>query len=69
MNRTLVIGFGNVFRRDDGAGFAVLNAVRERLGRPLLGTDDDGFDDLRPPDGHHPLAPTGARTGRGRRAL
>ena len=46
MNRTLVIGFGNVFRRDDGAGYAVLNAVRARLGRSLLGTEDDGFDDL-----------------------
>ena len=46
MNRTLVIGFGNMYRRDDGAGYAVLNAVRERLGRPLLGTEDDGFDDL-----------------------
>ena len=45
MNRTLVIGFGNAFRRDDGAGYAVLNAVRARLGRPLLGTEDDGFDD------------------------
>ena len=45
MNRTLVIGFGNVFRRDDGAGFAVLNALRARLGRPPLGIDDDGFDD------------------------
>ena len=45
MNRTLVIGFGNVFRRDDGAGYAVLNAVRARLGRPLLDTEDDGFDD------------------------
>ena len=45
MNRTLVIGFGNVYRRDDGAGFAVLNAVRARLGRPPLGIDDDGFDD------------------------
>jgi hydrogenase maturation protease len=45
LNRTLVIGFGNVFRRDDGAGFAVLNAVRDRLGRPPLDTEDDGFDD------------------------
>jgi hydrogenase maturation protease len=40
-----VIGFGNVYRRDDGAGFALLNAVRERLGRPPLGLDDDGYDD------------------------
>jgi hydrogenase maturation protease len=45
VNRTLVIGFGNVYRRDDGAGFALINAVRERLGRPPLGLDDDGYDD------------------------
>jgi hydrogenase maturation protease len=46
LNRTLIIGFGNVYRRDDGVGYATLNAVRERLGRPTLGIDDDGFDDL-----------------------
>jgi hydrogenase maturation protease len=46
VGRTLVIGFGNVYRRDDGVAFVILNAVRERLGRPPLGIDDDGFDDL-----------------------
>ncbi len=46
MYRTLVLGFGNVYRRDDGVAYAVLNALRERLGRPALGIDDDGFDDL-----------------------
>ena len=46
MSRTLIIGFGNVYRRDDGVAFVVLNALRERLGRPPLGTEDDGFDDL-----------------------
>jgi hydrogenase maturation protease len=46
VNRTLVIGFGNIYRRDDGVGFAVLNALRERLGRPSLDEDQDGFDDL-----------------------
>jgi len=46
LSKTLVIGFGNVFRRDDGAAFALLNALRQRLGRPILGFDDDGFDDL-----------------------
>jgi hydrogenase maturation protease len=46
VGRTLVIGFGNVYRRDDGVAFAILNAIREQLGRPPLGTDDDGFDDL-----------------------
>ena len=46
MKRTLVIGFGNVYRRDDGVGFAVLNALRERLGRPPLEAEEDGYDDL-----------------------
>jgi hydrogenase maturation protease len=46
LSRSLIIGFGNVYRRDDGVGYATLNAVRERLGRAPLGLDDDGFDDL-----------------------
>ncbi len=46
MTRTLVIGFGNAFRRDDGVGYAVLNALRDRLGRPPLDADDDGYDEL-----------------------
>jgi hydrogenase maturation protease len=46
VDRTLVLGFGNIYRRDDGVAYAVLNALRERLGRPPLGIDDDGFDDL-----------------------
>jgi len=46
MTRALVVGFGNVFRRDDGVAFAVLNALREQLGRPPLGVDEGGYDDL-----------------------
>lgn len=46
MIRTLVIGFGNAFRHDDGVGFAVLNALRHRLGQPPLDADEDGYDDL-----------------------
>jgi hydrogenase maturation protease len=46
LKRTLVAGFGNLFRRDDGLGPAVVNAVRVRLGRPILKPLDDGFDDL-----------------------
>ena len=46
MSKTLVIGFGNVYRRDDGAGFAVVNELLGRLGRPPLDTEDDGFEDL-----------------------
>jgi hydrogenase maturation protease len=46
LTRTLVLGFGNVYRRDDGVAYVVLNALRARLGRPVLDIDDDGFDDL-----------------------
>jgi len=41
-----VIGFGNAYRRDDGAGFAVVNALRSRIGLPALDEDEDGFDQL-----------------------
>lgn len=44
--RTLVIGFGNPSRRDDGVGLAVINGLRERLGLPTLDENADGFDDL-----------------------
>jgi len=46
VKKTLVIGFGNIYRRDDGVGSAVVNVLREQLGRPPLGEEDDGFDDL-----------------------
>jgi hydrogenase maturation protease len=46
VSKSLVIGFGNVYRQDDGVAFVLINAVRERLGRPPFGMDDDGFDDL-----------------------
>lgn len=46
MGKTLVAGFGNAYRRDDGVAWAVVNALREELGRPPLGLLDDGFDDL-----------------------
>lgn len=44
--RTLVAGFGNAYRRDDGVGRVVVNALREQLGRPPLDIMDDGFEDL-----------------------
>jgi hydrogenase maturation protease len=44
--RTLVVGFGNAYRRDDGVARYVVNALLERLGRAPLGPLDDGFDDL-----------------------
>jgi len=46
VGRALVVAFGNVYRRDDGVGWAVLNALHERLyGKPLP-FDEDGFDRL-----------------------
>ncbi len=51
MKRTLVAGFGNLYRRDDGVGRAVVNALRARQGLPELDPMDDGMEDLgRPVD-------------------
>ena len=44
--RTLIIGYGNPSRRDDGVGLAVINGLRQRLRRPLLDEGNDGFADL-----------------------
>jgi hydrogenase maturation protease len=45
-NRTLVIGYGNPYRRDDGVAFHVVNDLRQTLGAPPLQPDEDGLDDL-----------------------
>jgi hydrogenase maturation protease len=51
VKRTLVCGFGNLYRRDDGIGRAVVNRVREQLGHAPLNPMDDGFNELgRPVD-------------------
>jgi hydrogenase maturation protease len=44
--RTLVIGYGNPSRRDDGVALTVINGLRQRLGLPSLTDNDDGYDDL-----------------------
>jgi hydrogenase maturation protease len=44
--RTLVIGYGNPSRRDDGVGLAVVNGLRARLGRRPLVEGEDGYDEL-----------------------
>jgi len=46
LRHTLVAGFGNLYRRDDGVARFVVNALREHLGRPPLDPMDDGFGDL-----------------------
>lgn len=46
MSRSLVIGYGNVDRADDGVAFAVVNALRRRQGRPPLGEVETGLEAL-----------------------
>ncbi|MBN2006851.1 MAG: hydrogenase maturation protease [Anaerolineae bacterium] len=46
MREMLIVGFGNLYRRDDGVGRHVLNALLQRWGRPPLDPLDDGFEDL-----------------------
>jgi hydrogenase maturation protease len=49
MPRTLVIGFGNIDRADDGVAFQVINALRRRLGQNPLGEEDTGLEELGAP--------------------
>ncbi len=44
--KTLVIGYGNIDRADDGVALAVVNELRRRLGRPALQDGETGMDDL-----------------------
>ncbi len=44
--RTLVIGYGNIDRADDGVAFCVVNALRRRLGQKVLSEENSGLDEL-----------------------
>jgi hydrogenase maturation protease len=44
MSRTLVIGFGNIDRADDGVAYHVVNHLRGRLGKDLLPEDETGLE-------------------------
>jgi hydrogenase maturation protease len=46
MARTLVIGYGNIDRNDDGVAYAVIAALRSRLGLEPLAEDETGLDRL-----------------------
>ncbi len=46
MKRTLVIGFGNVDRADDGVAFHIVNAFRHQLGQEPLKEDKTGLEEL-----------------------
>ncbi len=43
---TLVIGFGNLDRGDDGAAYHVVNALRARLGQTPLPEDTTGLESI-----------------------
>lgn len=46
MSRTLIIGYGNVDRADDGVALEVVNALRRRQGREALGEENTGMEEL-----------------------
>ena len=49
MSRSLVIGFGNIDRADDGVAFQVINALRRRLSQNPLSEEETGLEDLGAP--------------------
>lgn len=48
-NKSLIIGYGNVYCHDDGVALYVINNLRKRSGLRDLQTDEDGLDDLGQP--------------------
>jgi hydrogenase maturation protease len=46
MPRSLIIGFGNLDRADDGVAYHAINALRRRLGQKELSEEDTGLEDL-----------------------
>jgi hydrogenase maturation protease len=46
MSQTLVIGYGNLDRADDGVAYYVINALRRRLGQNALAEDETGLEAL-----------------------
>jgi hydrogenase maturation protease len=46
MAHTLVIGYGNLDRQDDGVAYHVINALRQRLGQECLSEEETGLETL-----------------------
>ena len=46
VKRTLVIGFGNLDRADDGVAFHIINAFRRKMGQEPLPENETGLDAL-----------------------
>ena len=44
--RTLVVGYGNLDRSDDGIAYYVINALRRRLGQSVLSEGNTGLEEL-----------------------
>lgn len=44
--RTLVIGYGNLDRQDDGVAYAVVNGLRQRLGQEALAEEETGLEGI-----------------------
>ncbi len=47
--RSLVIGYGNVYRHDDGVALYIINRLRNLTGTEELKPDEDGLEDLKNP--------------------
>jgi hydrogenase maturation protease len=45
-SKTIIIGYGNIYRADDGVAFAVINSLRRQLGQKPLVEGDTGLDEL-----------------------
>ena len=45
-SKTIIIGYGNIYRADDGVAFVVINELRRQLGQKLLEEGDTGLDEL-----------------------
>lgn len=46
MVKTIVVGYGNIDRADDGVAFEVINVLRRHLGQKMLIEGDTGLDEL-----------------------
>jgi hydrogenase maturation protease len=45
-SKTIIIGYGNIYRADDGVAFAVINELRRQLEQKPLEEGDTGLDEL-----------------------
>jgi hydrogenase maturation protease len=45
-SKTIIIGYGNIDRADDGVAFAVINELRRQLGQKMLDEGNTGLDEL-----------------------